>query len=133
MVIFLHVIRANLQSIMAPSLHCRHICSSTFPFLILLNLSLLLYYLIKTIDNGIYVCVNVLIRLYAVCMHIRPDVHFVLTFFKLNIADVARDVFGVGNGRFNLQSIQFILQQPILPVLVCLPLVELIMSPVVLV
>ena len=99
----------------------------------MLHLPLLLYYLIKAVDHGIYIRVNVLICLYAVGMHIRPDVHLVLALLELYIANVAGDVFRVGDGRFDLQSIQFILQQAILPVLVCLPLVVLIMSPVVLV
>ena len=73
-----------------------------------------------------------LICLYAVGMHIRPDMQLVLALLELYIADVAGDVFRVGDGRFDFQTIQLILQQPILPVLVCLPLVVLIMSPVVL-
>ena len=117
---------------MASSLHCWHICSPTFPLLVLLHLPLLLYHLIKAVDHGIYIRVNVLICLYAVGMHIRPDMQLVLALLELYIADVAGDVFRVGDGRFDFQTIQLILQQPILPILVCLPLVVLIMSPVVL-
>ena len=132
MAVFLRVIWACLHPILAPSLHRWHICSPAFPFLVLLHLSLLLYHLIKAVNNDIYICVNVLICLNTVGMHIRPNMQLVLAFFELYIADVAGDVLRVGNGCFNLQTIQFILQQPILPVLVRFSLVVLIMAPVVL-